>query len=447
MPPGPRCVRTQYLPPTHPVALCASREFCRRQDRRDFVGTPCYRLPNACSFLPARLNVTDQKDRGFEMRKGNAPAVSRADRLPSTAGGMTRLAYARAKAAGIALDPLLRTAGLKSAPNRGPTDRHQGAPSSRVLESCRRRAEGRPAWISLGSDRRSSRTGIAVYVLASSETLIDALQRAVRYSSIVNEGVSLKCMDGKFVRISFHCVGIGRHLDAQQIECTMTTVVRICRQLTGLRLLPERVRLMHHRPQNKEFTKFFGDRVEFGAAADDVTFSHNIRQSPVTSADPYLNRLLVSHCEEAIAHRPKTRGSFRSSVENAVVPLLPHGKARASEIARQLGVSQRTLARRLSQEGLTFSELLDNLRSDLANRHLADRDLAISQIAWLLGYHDVGAFSHAFKRWTGKAPGQGACRICSLKYTNHELRPCAHAKSTCGQLIALACCTGLTYGM
>ena len=106
MPPGPRCVRTQYLPPTHPVALCASREFCRRQDRRDFVGTPCYRLPNACSFLPARLNVTDQKDRGFEMRKVNAPAVSRADRLPSTAGGMTRLAYARAKAAGIALDPL-----------------------------------------------------------------------------------------------------------------------------------------------------------------------------------------------------------------------------------------------------------------------------------------------------------------------------------------------------
>jgi AraC-like DNA-binding protein len=49
---------------------------------------------------------------------------------------------------------------------------------------------------------------------------------------------------------------------------------------------------------------------------------------------------------------------------------------------------------------------LDSLRSDLANRHLADRDLAISQIAWLLGYRDVGAFSHAFKRWTGKAPGR-----------------------------------------
>ena len=189
-------------------------------------------------------------------------------------------------------------------------------------------------------------------------------------------------------------------------KCTMTAVVRICRQLTGLRLLPNRVRLMHHRPRNTEFAKFFGDDIEFGATADDITFSNNIRQSPVVSADPYLNRLLISYCEEAISHRPKTRGSFRSRVENVVATLLPHGKAHASEIARELGVSQRTFARRLSEEGLTFSELLDNLRSDLANRHLADRDLAISQIAWLLGYSDVGAFSHAFKRWTGKTPGQ-----------------------------------------
>ena len=264
--------------------------------------------------------------------------------------------------------------------------------------------------------------GLLYYVLASSEKLIDALQRAARYSSIVNEGISLRCIDGKSVRISFHCVGVGRHLDRHQIECSMTALVRMCQQLTGLRLLPNRVRLMHHRARNAEFAKFFGDNIEFGAAADDITFSNDIRQSPVVSADPYLNRLLISYCEEAISHRPRTRGSFRSSVENAVVPLLPHGKARASEIARQLGVSQRTFARRLSQEGLSFSELLDSLRSDLANRHLADRDLAISQIAWLLGYRDVGAFSHAFKRWTGKTPGKARADCGNTDRANNRRR-------------------------
>ena len=186
----------------------------------------------------------------------------------------------------------------------------------------------------------------------------------------------------------------------------MTALVRICRQVTGLRLVPNRVRLMDQRPWNSEFAKFFGVQVEFGADTDDITFSNNIRQSPVISADPYLNRLLILYCDEAISHRPKASASFRSRVENAVVPLLPHGKTRTSEIARELGVSQRTLARRLAEEGLTFSELLDSLRSDLAKRHLADRNLGISQIAWLLGYRDVGAFSHAFKRWTGKAPGK-----------------------------------------
>jgi AraC-like DNA-binding protein len=125
---------------------------------------------------------------------------------------------------------------------------------------------------------------------------------------------------------------------------------------------------------------------------------------PVISADPFLNKLLINYCEEALSKRHTRPSSFRANVENAIVPLLPHGKARSSEVAHRLGVGQRTFARRLSAEGLNFSAVLGNLRIDLANRYLADRQLSISQIAWLLGYQEVGGFSHAFKRWTGKTP-------------------------------------------
>ena len=121
-------------------------------------------------------------------------------------------------------------------------------------------------------------------------------------------------------------------------------------------------------------------------------------------ADPYLNELLISYCDQALSARSTKRNSFESSVENAIAVHLPHGKARAREIARKLGVSQRTLARRLSSEGLTFASVLQRLKSDLAKRHLADETLSISEIAWLVGYQDVSAFTHAFKRWTGKAP-------------------------------------------
>ena len=86
------------------------------------------------------------------------------------------------------------------------------------------------------------------------------------------------------------------------------------------------------------------------------------------------------------------RGSFRHEVINALAPLLPHGDATADVVARRLAVSRRTLARRLAHEGVTFSDLVDQLRSDLAARYLAEDDaLPISQIAWLLGFREPSA--------------------------------------------------------
>jgi AraC-like DNA-binding protein len=71
-----------------------------------------------------------------------------------------------------------------------------------------------------------------------------------------------------------------------------------------------------------------------------------------------------------------------------------------------VGLSERTLARKLSDEGLNFTEILQQLRRHLAVRYLDDRKLHISKIAWLLGFPEVSAFTHAYKRWTGKTPRQ-----------------------------------------
>jgi AraC-like DNA-binding protein len=76
------------------------------------------------------------------------------------------------------------------------------------------------------------------------------------------------------------------------------------------------------------------------------------------------------------------------------------------DVARSLGMSERTLVRKLSNEGLHFTEILQHLRRDLAFRYLDDRKLQVSKIAWLLGFQEVSAFTHAFKRWTGKTPSQ-----------------------------------------
>jgi AraC-like DNA-binding protein len=95
------------------------------------------------------------------------------------------------------------------------------------------------------------------------------------------------------------------------------------------------------------------------------------------------------------------------AAENAISSLLPHGRVvMVDDVARSLGMSKRTLARRLSNEGLNFTEVLQQLRRDLAIRYLDDPKLHISKIAWLLGFNEVSAFTHAFKRWTGKTPSR-----------------------------------------
>ena len=97
---------------------------------------------------------------------------------------------------------------------------------------------------------------------------------------------------------------------------------------------------------------------------------------------------------------------MRTRVENEISSLLPHGRVLVEDVARSLAMSERTLARKLSDEELNFTEILQQLRCDLAIRYLDDRKLHVSKIAWLLGFHEVSAFTHAFKRWTGKTPSE-----------------------------------------
>ena len=94
-------------------------------------------------------------------------------------------------------------------------------------------------------------------------------------------------------------------------------------------------------------------------------------------------------------------------VENTIAPLLPHAEVGANTVARRIGLSERTFSRRLKAESLSFSEILNDLRRDLAMRYLDERSLPVSQIAWLLGFHGPSAFTHACRRWTGKSPSSG----------------------------------------
>jgi AraC-like DNA-binding protein len=191
------------------------------------------------------------------------------------------------------------------------------------------------------------------------------------------------------------------------MEFWLTSVMRLCRQLTNSRIAPRRVRVKHLRDgAPAEYKSFFASDVEFGADADEIIFPKTFASLPSVGADTHLNKLLRQYADEALARKRSERDGVRTDVQRVLPQLLPHGKANTSEVARQLGLSRRTLSRSLFAEGVTFAEILEELRAALAKRYLSDRELPVSEIAWLLGYREISSFTHAFKRWTGMSPIQ-----------------------------------------
>src|SRR5262249_43091221 len=157
----------------------------------------------------------------------------------------------------------------------------------------------------------------------------------------------------------------------QQIEFCILAMVRVSRLLSGRQLFPEHVSMMHVRSEGtSKFAHFLGKGIEFGSDADAIVFPAGSAEWPLVNADRRLNKILVKVCEESLNARTRNTGPFRVTVENTIGPLLPHGQAHAHVVAVKLGMSERTLGRRLTREGVTFVEVLQQLKASLASRYL-----------------------------------------------------------------------------
>jgi AraC-like DNA-binding protein len=327
--------------------------------------------------------------------------------IPMAQGGLSRLAVARLESAGVPVAPLLKRAGLTPELIADPEERLSVQGQIALLNEAAIALKDDCLGFTLARDFEPREIGLLYYVMASSRTLGEALKRLARYSKITNEALVFGYREGNRLVINLSYSGVPRHSDRHQIEFCMFGLLRVCRMLTGQDLVPQHFSIAHHRSQAVlEIARFVGTKVEFGAERDEFALNLDARELPLVHSDSYLNDLLLKYCEAALADRRGDTSQLRTRVENAIASLLPHGRVLVEDIARSLGVSERTLARKLSDQGLNFTEILQQLRRDLAVRYLDDRKLHVSKIAWLLGFHEVSAFTHAFKRWTGKTPSQ-----------------------------------------
>lgn len=169
---------------------------------------------------------------------------------------------------------------------------------------------------------------------------------------------------------------------------------------------PFEVRFQHGRPENTQlYTRVFSERatVRFDQPVAGFVFPREVLATPLPSADPKLHAVIRQHAERLIAELPKAE-SITARVRELLTQGFASGKASADYIAGALHVSPSTLTRRLEREGTTFKALHDDLRRSLALRYVAESDLSLAEIAFLLGFSQTAAFHRAFKRWTERTP-------------------------------------------
>lgn len=244
-------------------------------------------------------------------------------------------------------------------------------------------------------------------LVAHSETLGQALSTLTQYHRLLCDDLGYRMSEQRDTLL-LHCVtldGASERVRRFLAEVIATRFLGLIRTFAG-GALPERVCFDYPPPPYAaEYARVFAGRARFDEAFSGLVLQRELLAAQSSVRDAELHDSLRAFVEQRIASM--TEGlSFTVRVRDLLVR---HGAPRRvsmPEIARALGLSERTLRRRLESEGNTFAEVVSTALSIAAKRCLCDEQRTIQETAYELGFTDKTAFHRAFKRWTGMTPAE-----------------------------------------
>ncbi len=187
-------------------------------------------------------------------------------------------------------------------------------------------------------------------------------------------------------------------------EAIIAQFVQFCRMASGMEVIPRMVTFRHAAPRSIAVHEaFFGCRVIFGADRNSLHFDPTFLDAPLPGADDALVEFLDRYLKKRAAD-PGAPRSLKDRVRAALLSGLTDGVPTSEQVARGLGMSDRSLRRHLRREGASYRELVQSVRLQFAQALLHDSNSSIAEVAFLAGYSDAGAFSRAFRRDMGRSP-------------------------------------------
>ncbi|MEO7335824.1 MAG: AraC family transcriptional regulator [Caldimonas sp.] len=264
-----------------------------------------------------------------------------------------------------------------------------------------------------GSVVRPERFGVSGLAAMSSPTFLEALRRKGRYNRLIWGDAFDVEERGDQVIVTMITEDESRPYGAAKIDMELAALLAFGRRFTGAQIAPLSLALRQRKPAYSErYLAVFGVVPHFGEETNALAFTRVDADLPLISANSLVNGGIVGVAESALMKLdlPRTVTQVRAELGKAM-----HGEEPAlRDIARRLCVSERTLQRRLSSEGASFSGLVDDLRREVAQHRLRGGHANVGELAFLLGFADTNSFYRAFRRWTGTTPEMFKRGVTSL---------------------------------
>ena len=259
--------------------------------------------------------------------------------------------------------------------------------------------------LKLGGDERLEGGAPQTIAALYSESFLDAVQRMARYKKLTcPEEIRLHSARDECA-VEFVFLLAAQMEPPVLVDLCLAWVLNIGRRGAGVPITPLRLEMTRRAGPRALGGTPIGGRGEFPAARNALVLRPADLERPFVTHQPELLAMLGPPLEAELNAR-QSRRNLGDEVKTALKRLLSGRRASIGDVARALGLSSRTLQRRLTQSGATFQQLLQEARRDLARHYLAQSTLELNETAYLLGFDDANSFFRAFHRWEGTSPRQ-----------------------------------------
>jgi AraC-like DNA-binding protein len=308
----------------------------------------------------------------------------------------------------VGLDPLrmLADAGLSASVLREPDLMVPADRVGRLLENSAAASKVESFGLRMAETRQLSNLGRVGMLVRDQPTLRDSISVLVRYQALLNGALAVMIEEAAGVVVIREEVIVGRAQPVRQaIELAIGVMLRLMRQVLGEQWRPRRVCFMHPAPRDVgTHLRVFGPCVEFNHDFNGIVCAKADLDAVNASADPAMAR----YAQELLDATPQPAlPTILDDVRRTVLLLLPSGRCSIEQVAAHLGIVCRTVQRRLSEQGVSFSALVNDIRVELAERHVVNSDRPLTEVAALLGFSAPSGFSRWYHAQFGCSPTQG----------------------------------------